>query len=643
MKLPTVLTQALQLVAMRSILKMPMKIPNHPKDWNVFGSDDNSSWTPLSVVKNQTHWDEWEGRIFSFSEDVTFRHYKFSFLNSVSSLEYLSIGEIELFAPPVLVPGIFTNSIQLMGESIDLPFRINQSVESSGLSASFWVKPDFSSFAPDQRAWILSSNNSGEDWSLGLNNAYPVLRSGIGIFTGSQRLFSGDWSHLVVTFDPSTLRSSFYLNGVISPINSLGFDQSSSLLRLGTDTERNHAYFGLMDDVRLWKRALTKDEVSLIYGHGLGDLGPRATLSTETPFYGEQIFAALTFNQPVVGFDPETGLSLNGLSLDHSSSEDNRTFNLYFSPQSYSVGSLNIELNQGSVSDIHGTENPSINQSIDFRPTATAASDLLVWWKLDRNISDASGNNYHGTLSNADWNNSGKFNAAISVDSDGADQVSLSGLADTLPGSTISLWVYLKSENFHLFQLGEINPAAYFRIEKRRPVFWFDHLDQHYLAGVSSDEIHSRDYLDHNTWSHLALTYNLKDRLVRVFINGDLDVESGFSGNMELPTSSPLQIGPSEGVTDNLGQLDDFRLYHRALSMDEIKRIYGNGYGDFDEHTVELIPPNSVSLPLLLKARFLKNGFPVDVNSSFTAQDLSLTGDATLGDITAPVSGGIQC
>ena len=63
-------------------------------------------------------------------------------------------------------------------------------------------------------------------------------------------------------------------------------------------------------------------------------------------------------------------------------------------------------------------------------------------------------------------------------------------------------------------------------------------LGQVYLPGTSGDEVHARGYAPLQTWTHLALTYDLVDRKVRLFINGEFDIESNFAGSSAFPTSS---------------------------------------------------------------------------------------------------------
>ena len=75
-------------------------------------------------------------------------------------------------------------------------------------------------------------------------------------------------------------------------------------------------------------------------------------------------------------------------------------------------------------------------------------------------------------------------------------------------------------------------------------------------------------------WVHSALTYEYgKD--VRIYQNGELIGVS--KADMELQANSlPLLIGcdPWGGMEYLIGDMDDVRVYNRALSEQEIKELY---------------------------------------------------------------------
>ena len=107
--------------------------------------------------------------------------------------------------------------------------------------------------------------------------------------------------------------------------------------------------------------------------------------------------------------------------------------------------------------------------------------------------------------------------------------------------------------------------------------------------------------------------------------DGALDIESSFSAASLFPVSSEFRLGAANGINDSNGEIDDFRIYNRALSKDEIARIYGGGHGDFYNHSIEFSYPEEYQLPIPLTVKFLRDGYPVNVDGTFTNADITIT------------------
>ncbi|MEL0098350.1 MAG: LamG-like jellyroll fold domain-containing protein, partial [Opitutae bacterium] len=156
-------------------------------------------------------------------------------LPSNHPLTYLSVGEIEFFPPPEIQNSQFGNGIDLAGEIVQLPFRLNQSAGTTGFSAAIWVRPDSVEGTANNPTILLSSENGGFDWSLGFKSGNPFVRTGSIEATTPQQAFLGQSIHLVGIFNPNVNRTQIYLNGVPAQLNSLGYDTSASRLVLGSD------------------------------------------------------------------------------------------------------------------------------------------------------------------------------------------------------------------------------------------------------------------------------------------------------------------------------------------------------------------------------------------------------------------------
>jgi hypothetical protein len=102
---------------------------------------------------------------------------------------------------------------------------------------------------------------------------------------------------------------------------------------------------------------------------------------------------------------------------------------------------------------------------------------------------------------------------------------------------------------------------------------------QFYISTTSSNAIGSGDsttVISAGVWYHVVGTYD--GSTVRLFINGLLENSTSHSGNLSASTQNNL-IGKS-GDALFAGQLDDIRIYNRALTAGEVSQLWQIGRGN---------------------------------------------------------------
>ena len=234
-------------------------------------------------------------------------------------------------------------------------------------------------------------------------------------------------------------------------------------------------------------------------------------------------------------------------------------------------------------------------------------------------------------ITGRNWTNPGRFgNSMVDLNgSDGGAVVHSTGLSSDLPSATISAWIRPTSSNFHFFSKDISNDSQLsVYLENQRPVFRLLGMNQQTLPGTDNETFWSKGYLQLNQWSHLALTYDMNSKRVRFFLDGELDDEMIFAGNLPLPLSSGFRLGPQDGqeASSTIGSIDDFRMYQRALEPLEIAKIYGDGNGDFYDHSIEFSYSEELRLPSLVEVSFLQDGYPIELQSgSLILSDLQIT------------------
>ena len=86
--------------------------------------------------------------------------------------------------------------------------------------------------------------------------------------------------------------------------------------------------------------------------------------------------------------------------------------------------------------------------------------------------------------------------------------------------------------------------------------------------------------LEVNKWQHVVITYDGSSKAsgIKLYIDGNLvgnKVEQD-SLNDSILTEAPFKIGSRSKTSHFKGELDELRIYDRALGVDEIKSIGGD-------------------------------------------------------------------
>jgi hypothetical protein len=210
---------------------------------------------------------------------------------------------------------------------------------------------------------------------------------------------------------------------------------------------------------------------------------------------------------------------------------------------------------------------------------AGTRSGLAGCWGFDETAgsvaSDSSGNNFDGSVSGAVWESSGQIDGALdfdgtddyvntTIDSDTLEQVSFCAWFNSDDAGSIGddevaqrFITQMRTSTSSRFALGINN--------NRVAVYWHD--------GSSNVEWTGGPDLSDGQWYHAAVTYDGSD--IRLYLDGSEKGSFSESSMSASSTSTNIQIGrQGAGLRCFDGLLDDVRIYHRALTEDEIQAIY---------------------------------------------------------------------
>src|SRR5882724_1140104 len=182
-------------------------------------------------------------------------------------------------------------------------------------------------------------------------------------------------------------------------------------------------------------------------------------------------------------------------------------------------------------------------------------------------VADSSGSNNTGTISGATWTPAGRFGSALVFNGTSAVVTVPSAASLQLTtGMTLEAWVYPTATPTGWQAVVDKNVDGYYLMassdQGNRPT-----VGGTFTAGNQNTV--GLATLAVNTWTHLAATFD--GATVRLYVNG-VQVASQVQTTLLTPTTKTLQIGADSYTGENFaGQIDEVRVYNRALSQAEIQ------------------------------------------------------------------------
>jgi hypothetical protein len=216
----------------------------------------------------------------------------------------------------------------------------------------------------------------------------------------------------------------------------------------------------------------------------------------------------------------------------------------------------------------NATKPDTINSSQNDKLT----NGLLGMWSFDgpdltsATATDVSGNGNDGRLKKGPQPSIGKIGQALEFDGD--SEVRVKDSSSLLPPEiTVCAWAKITGPG------GSKN----FQVIARKRDFAQDGFDLEYREDTDSllwrvqdsgDTYGLTPSIDKNEWNYVCGTFD--GSISEVFINGER--KASTSASMGTDTTNDFQIGKAFVGID--GRIDNVRLYNRALSKGEVKRLY---------------------------------------------------------------------
>ncbi|MGV8161935.1 MAG: LamG-like jellyroll fold domain-containing protein [Candidatus Nanoarchaeia archaeon] len=243
---------------------------------------------------------------------------------------------------------------------------------------------------------------------------------------------------------------------------------------------------------------------------------------------------------------------------------------------------LNSSSGQNVITDnltitfnVSDPENNTVWNITDWRRNGTSMA--IVNFPFDTNVtSESSGaildystfrNN--GTLIDASWISTGVTGGAYRFDGDG-DYLSLpNSILNT--SASVSLWFKANDVSKGYLWVYDNTDAPEIRIYLQNSITCVGYDNSAYQFSLSTA------FSDTTSWHHVVCTWT--ENMVKLYVDGEL-VDTDSSSTFTHSTSSQNNIGYYSRVGDSSyfnGSIDDFRLFNRVLSPEQVNVTYQAG------------------------------------------------------------------
>ena len=187
---------------------------------------------------------------------------------------------------PELAAGKFGNALKLNGETdwVEVPHADILTVDTN-VTVMAWINAE-RHMGPNNQRWqgILSKGNSPRSYSFYTESPSECLHLSAG---GSGSVCTGkiplnEWTHVVAQVEDGVHR--YWLNGEhageFDGKNALPGAADTAAVLIGNTHENNREFLGLIDEVRIWNRVLSMDEVRVEMDTASTPVEPLGKLST---------------------------------------------------------------------------------------------------------------------------------------------------------------------------------------------------------------------------------------------------------------------------------------------------------------------------------------------------------------------------
>ena len=502
----------------------------------------------------------------------------------------------------------------------------NFDIPHSSMTIACWVKPSSSqeihNYISKHGGYgnveiLIRSHNEKYRAEWTINDNYFVLSDDSLYFPIN--LDNPRYDLLVLEYDGSQAR--FYVNSVLIAskyiTGLIAYNKYPMVFgRYAINDPQNADYLkGVLDDVRIYNRSLNDVEIKSLYSEG-NFPQPLPSIITLKPSNINQYSANI--GTKVVSYDTKS-LKMRGICWSTSPNPDTTDNKSMYGSEIGLIISNLTGLDQNTTYYVRAY---AINETglhygneIAFQTlsngTVNLGNGLMAYYPFNGNTNDESGRGHHGIVHGASLINDRFNNLNCAYNFNGIDNyIEVPNSPDINFGRTtnfsINIWFKILNDQsiyYGLLNKGNIN-SAYYELDMtlgQYPTVRFNFGERN---GVASLYTYDNLSLNDNSW-HMATAEAIRDKNSLLLYQdgvliGEMTLES--ISDFVMSSDASLKIGVDRNFSSNfVGNIDDVRIYNRALNFSEIQSLYNESTGSITIPDLSISNNTSFEIPVKTK------------------------------------------
>ena len=277
----------------------------------------------------------------------------------------------------------------------------------------------------------------------------------------------------------------------------------------------------------------------------------------------------------------------------------------------FEIYAFDLAGNESGISDITVSTDAEIN---------TGEPGMVAWYKFDGNANDATAYANHGAIGG-----NPTFESVTHPNGTGNQAIKFDGMQDSVLAAnavqlisdytTVSFWIrpdaVSADAESYVIDFGNWNQRFKISLPQHQKIVWTTNSKN----AVSENFIHDMDSKDGNelvvgNWWYVTMVHDGVNDII--YLDGQEVNNLPAAGTLNS-TSRPLGMGnnPDNGGQYFTGALDEVKIYNRALTPDEVNKLYTKGditgvdeeFGELAS-VVKAVYPNPTMEQLIVKHTF---------------------------------------